>query len=101
SRTPGPFDSEGVASDCGLVAIAFECPGGDYFASGLPNFAEREQVALWLRRNADLFFELAKSRCQWIGSVFVFALGNGPRSEIFFRPERSAGMYEEEFHFLA
>ena len=90
-----PFHLKGIAANFCDIEVAFKGKGVDYFPSFLANFAERDQFTF--RTGAEFFFELAA------GSEFQrfpfgdFAFWDGPGTEIFLRPEGSAGMHEQDF----
>jgi len=84
-----------VTAQVPRVKVAFHRPDADYFARGLSNLAERDELP---RGSQPGFFgKLSFGGCQGILVVAVLALGNGPRSFIFVLPEGASRMRQEHF----
>ncbi len=90
-----PLEREGVALRGGRVEVALERPSLDELATLLLDLAELDRIAVG-RRVTDLLFEFATCHRPCCLAVLEFALGHGPNTLIALRPERSAGMGEQD-----
>jgi hypothetical protein len=85
-----------IADHFGWIAVAFEGPCGDDLSAGLLDGAEIEKGLGY--GEAGLFLEFTLRGFEGLLVFEVFALGDGPCSEIFFREEGAAGVNEEDLH---
>src|ERR1700685_2352212 len=85
-----PFHRERIAVHLGWIAIAFERPRDYGFAAFVFDAAQRLDISCGL--HSSFFLELPFRGVQWIFVGVKFALGDEPRSDIFFRPVWSPGM---------
>src|ERR1044071_5360074 len=89
ARLRGPFHRELIAFEFAEVEVAFDGPGHDRLAAGLPEASKRDEFAF--RNAARLLLKFAAGGCKRLFSVFVETLGNGPGAVILLGPERAAG----------
>jgi hypothetical protein len=90
-----PFEQEGVAANGGTVeAGSFNGPGADDFSSGLFDGTQRCEGTCYCK--AGFFAKFAPRGFQRILGGSEFPFGDGPRAVVFFDPERSTGMDEED-----
>jgi hypothetical protein len=94
----GPFDEAGIGDEGGGIEVAFDGPGGDFFAGGLRDDAEGLEVGGGTvdgEGGAGFFLKFAAGGFEGVFAVVVLAFGDGPG--VFFGPEGAAGMDEEDF----
>src|ERR1700730_1256330 len=94
---PGrPFQLELVAAQLRRIEIAFKREGGHDLASGRNKIPERHELTI--DTHPGLLFELPPCCRERILALGIFALRNGPGTEVLFCPEWSAGMDEEKLN---
>src|ERR671915_215143 len=101
SARPGwPFHREGVASDRVRVEVALRGPRGDHLAALLLHLAQLEQLA-GRQRRAGLLLELPQRAGARVLAVGVLALRDRPGAGVLARPERAAGVNEQDLGLAA
>src|SRR5258708_3756622 len=90
----GPLHFAGIADHFGWIAVALKSPCGDDLSAGLLNGAEIEKGFGY--GEAGLFLEFTLRGFEWLLAFEVFAFGDGPCSQVFFREEGAAGMNQED-----
>ena len=88
-----PLDKAGIGDQGRGVEVALDSPGGDVFTGGLADEAEGDEVTV--NGRAGFFLELAARGFEGFLAVLVLTFGDGPG--IFFCPEGTAGVDEEDF----
>src|ERR1700722_9685056 len=89
-----PLHGKQVAFDEGSVYVLFQGPGGDQLAAGLPELAQRQEVAV--DGNAGFFLKLALGGYEGVLVFGVFAFGERPCAIVFPGPKGTAGVDEED-----
>jgi hypothetical protein len=96
ARSRGPLHLEFAGLEASEVQIAFGRPTQNPLSTSL---TQRGQwMRDWRRFKPGLFFELAKRSCKRRLISFDLSLGHHPRARVPPRPERSAGMTEQDFN---
>src|SRR5262249_1951119 len=90
-----PFHRKQVAPDGCRIAVGLDGPGVNDLAAG--RLARREGDEVAAAGEAGLLGEFAPRRLQRVFVGAEFALGNRPGMRILPRPERTAGVDEEDF----
>ena len=77
------------------IEIAFDREGGDLLPARLHSSPSSIDVA-GRRRAPELLFEFAAGDGERILALVIFALGDRPGAMVLLRPERTAGMHEQQ-----
>jgi len=94
-----PFHAEGIRDQPGGVPIAFRSPRIYKLPAGLLTLCERQKRSSWLV--AGFFKEFPQRRTQRFFAFLIFALCQGPGSQIFSCPKWPARMDKQYFQFVA